>query len=305
MPGAEDKSIVETLAESSLFGGLAPEVREAIAAAAQEVVLPAGTIIGRAGDRGKACGLVVSGKVQLFRTDNRGAEVEIIRLGPRESFGEVCLLSDEPIVASVRTLEDTRLIFFPREAFAEVIKQYPEVTGAVGQGVSRWMHRISSGIEKRISRQMGAPRLHWFHFVPLMFLSLVCAVAYNLSNPKGLPLLPNRITLEAGSLISAADAYQKFRRGGVLFIDALPSELHDEGHIPNAVNLPLAMFDFMYDMRLGKTDKSQEVIVYGRTISKHYDEEVAQKLLARGFENVKIIEGGLKDWEKNQYPVVS
>ena len=305
MPGAINKSIAEALAESSLFGSLPTEVREAIAATAQEVTLPAGTVFGRAGDRGKSCGLVVSGKVQLFRTGQGGTEIEIVRLGPGESFGEVCLLSDEPIPASVKTIEDTRLIFFPREPLAEVIRRYPEVAAAIGKGVSRWMHRISSGIESRVSRQLAPPGLKWFDFVPIMVLSLLCTVAFNLSNPKGLPFLPKRFVSEAGFLISATAAYQKFNQGGVLFIDALPAELHEEGHIPNAINLPLAIFDFIYDMKLGKLDKNQEVIVYGRTISKYYDEEVAEKLLARGFENVKILDGGLADWKKNKYPVAS
>jgi rhodanese-related sulfurtransferase len=305
MPGTINKSIAEALAESNLFGSLPTEVRKDIAATAQEMTLPAGTVFGRAGDRGTSCGLVVSGKVHLFRTGKGGTEIEIVRLGPGESFGEVCLLSDEPIPASVRTIEDTRLIFFPRESFTEVIQKYPEVAAGVGKGVSRWMHRISSGIESRVSRQLAPSGLKWFDFVPIVVLSLLCTVAYNLSNPKGLPFLPKRIATEAGSFISATAAYQKFKQGGILFIDALPAELHEEGHIPSAVNLPLAIFDFMYDMKLDKLDKNQEVIVYGRTISKYYDEEVAEKLLVRGFENVKILDGGLADWKKNKYPVTS
>ena len=66
----------------------------------------------------------------------------------------------------------------------------------------------------------------------------------------------------------------------------------------DAVNLPLAIFDFMYDMKLGKTDKAKAIVVYGRTISRHYDEEVATKLVARGFKNVSILNGGLADWKE-------
>lgn len=72
-----------------------------------------------------------------------------------------------------------------------------------------------------------------------------------------------------------------------------------------ALNLPLAIFDFMYDMKLGKTDKTKEIVVYGRTISKQYDEEVAFKLVTRGFKNVRILKDGLSDWKKNHYPVAS
>ena len=86
-------------------------------------------------------------------------------------------------------------------------------------------------------------------------------------------------------------------------IDATPSPFFEQEHIKNALNLPLSTFDFMYDLRLEKTDKSKEIIVYGRTISEHYDEKVAEKLVIRGFKNVKILKDGLSAWKKNNYPV--
>jgi len=43
--------------------------------------------------------------------------------------------------------------------------------------------------------------------------------------------------------------------------------------------------------------------VYGATISKPYDLEVANKLLLRGYKNVRILEGGLAAWEARGYPV--
>ena len=83
----------------------------------------------------------------------------------------------------------------------------------------------------------------------------------------------------------------------------MPANFYEQEHAAGAESLPLAIFDFMYDMSLGQVDKSKEIIVYGRTISKHYDEEVAVKLVARGHKNVTILKGGLRDWKKNGYPV--
>ena len=59
----------------------------------------------------------------------------------------------------------------------------------------------------------------------------------------------------------------------------------------------------MYDLNLGQVDKTKGIIVYGRTISKLYDEEVAKKLVARGHRDVKIMTEGLNAWKKNGYPV--
>jgi rhodanese-related sulfurtransferase len=44
--------------------------------------------------------------------------------------------------------------------------------------------------------------------------------------------------------------------------------------------------------------------VYGGTISKPYDLEVANKLILRGYKKVRILEGGLTAWEGRGYPVV-
>jgi CRP-like cAMP-binding protein/rhodanese-related sulfurtransferase len=303
--GMGKNEIVEALTKSSLFGSLPPEALEDIAAIAREVTLPADTVLGRAGDTGKACCIVVSGKVKLFRTGKGGVEIEIIRLGPGESFGEVFLLSHETIPASVKTVEEARLIVIPGEPFAPIMKKYPEVSAAVGKGVSRWLHRVSSGIESRANRLLEASRLKWLDFVPIIGLSLLCAIAFNFSNPKGIPLIPKSFSSEDVAFISSSAAYQKYQRGEILIVDAMPSTFYEEEHIDKAVSLPLAIFDFMYDLKLGKINKDKEIIVYGRTISKHYDEEVAAKLVVRGFNNVKILKGGLAAWKKNHYPVVS
>ena len=50
-------------------------------------------------------------------------------------------------------------------------------------------------------------------------------------------------------------------------------------------------------------DKDRKIVVYGGTISKHYDLELAEKLLLRGYQKVRILEGGLEAWEEKGYPV--
>ena len=56
-------------------------------------------------------------------------------------------------------------------------------------------------------------------------------------------------------------------------------------------------------MTLADADKEIEIIVYGRSISRHYDEEVANKLSIRSHKNVKILKGGLSAWKKSGCPV--
>ena len=65
----------------------------------------------------------------------------------------------------------------------------------------------------------------------------------------------------------------------------------------------MQLFEFVYMMTLAKEEKGKKIIVYEETISKLYDLEVAQKLLLRGHEQVRTLNGGLKAWEEKGYPV--
>jgi 3-mercaptopyruvate sulfurtransferase SseA len=56
-------------------------------------------------------------------------------------------------------------------------------------------------------------------------------------------------------------------------------------------------------MELSEVNGEKEIILYGRTISRLYDEQVASKLILRGHKNTKVLEGGLSEWKKAGYPV--
>ena len=297
------EEIRAALGKSELFGQLSAEALEALTSIAQTGTVPPDTILGLEGETDKPCCLIVAGKVKIFKKAKSGAEIEIIRLGPGKSFGEVSLLSDEPIPASVKTLEATRLILFSKNSIGPIIEKYPEVRAAVGKGVSLWFHRASSRFEEERELRRETHRLRWMDFVPIIGLSLVCALVFNMSNPKGIAVLPKKFSNESILFIGPEKAYEKSNRGEALIVDAMPTNFFEEGHIRGAMNLPLAIFDFMYDMKLGKRDKSKELVIYGRTISRHYDEAVAEKLVARGFENVMILKDGIQGWKNRRYPV--
>jgi rhodanese-related sulfurtransferase len=299
----EKTEIRETLANSTLFGGLSPEALEAVAGIARAITIPQDTIVGKMGDKGKICCIIVSGRVKLTRPGKGGIEYALGELGPGESFGEFNLLSHEPFPATVKTVEETRLVIISRDQFEPIMKKYPEVTAAVGKGFSLWLHRAGSIIESQTKQQLEPPRFRWIDLIPIVVISVLLGVAFNASNPKGIPIFQKDFADAAVSFIDPSEIYEKYQKRELLIVDARPSIFYEQDHIRKALNLPLSTFDFMYDLRLAKTDKSKEIIVYGRTISEHYDEKVAEKLVIRGFKNVKIMKGGLSAWKEKNYPV--
>jgi 3-mercaptopyruvate sulfurtransferase SseA len=56
-------------------------------------------------------------------------------------------------------------------------------------------------------------------------------------------------------------------------------------------------------MKLGNLDPETPVIVYGRSISRLYDEELAFRLKQRDHDHVRVLSGGLRAWEAQGYPV--
>ena len=104
-------------------------------------------------------------------------------------------------------------------------------------------------------------------------------------------------------MIDPDSAKPKFDDKSVLFVDARPSAYFQRDHIPGAVSLPNTLFDFVYMMKLARTDPQKEIIVYGRDISKHHDEETAFALRARGHRNIRIMPGSLSAWEERGYPL--
>jgi rhodanese-related sulfurtransferase len=83
----------------------------------------------------------------------------------------------------------------------------------------------------------------------------------------------------------------------------MPNYFYDKEHITGSVNIPLALFDIMYMMAMSEEDKDREIIVYGRTVSKLYDEEVAGKLNLHGHKNVRLLKSSLATLRKNGFPV--
>jgi 3-mercaptopyruvate sulfurtransferase SseA len=52
-------------------------------------------------------------------------------------------------------------------------------------------------------------------------------------------------------------------------------------------------------MRFSQIDPQQPMVVYGRNISRHYDEEIAYQLKQRGHSTIYVLTGGLSAWQAN------
>jgi CRP-like cAMP-binding protein len=109
-----------------LFAHLEPDALEQLAAAANEVEVPAGRPLTQPGDPGSGMFFVVEGTVVV---DARESARE---LGPGEFFGELALLTEGGTrTARVRAKTDTRCIAFDRSGFENLVREHPDIAATL------------------------------------------------------------------------------------------------------------------------------------------------------------------------------
>jgi len=290
------------LSTSPIFDNIPQEKLVEILRIAQNKVVPAHTIIFQQGDVGDSFYIINSGKVRVYRKSKEGIVTDLVQLGPGESFGELALITGEPRMGYVESLEETDLTVIPKDQFDKILKDYPHISSTLVKQMSSWLVQSNYKLETETERQQ-LPGISWFDFLIIFGLSLFFSIVFNLSNPHGIRLIPKSLSAEPVLTEMPSVAIEKYHEGNTLFIDAMPSNFFKQQHIKGAMNLPLALFEIMYMMELSGVDKEKEIIVYGRTISRLYDEDVAGKLILSGHKNTKILKGGLSQWKKKGYPV--
>ncbi len=291
----------KTFLKTSVLGGLPSEELDELALTAQSRVAGPNEIIFKEGDLPDAFYIIGSGRVRIFvRHKNRIERVFSVR-GPGEHFGEVALMTGETRSANVESLDETHLVVFPREQFDRLLRNHPDLLRHFMREMRGWLLKDEEIIEEEAYAVIKSSRMSWFDFVLVLGISILLAITFNVSNPEGIPLVPEHP--DPVPTISAAAAMEVYQHGHALIVDAMPGNFYQQRHVKGAVNIPMALFDIMYLVSFPEEDKSKEIVVYGNTISRPYDLEIAGKLMLRGYSNVKVLDGGLQAWQDKGYPV--
>jgi CRP-like cAMP-binding protein/rhodanese-related sulfurtransferase len=304
---------VRRLSNTDVFGSISEAQLIEIARVVRDEVVPAKTVIFRKGDPGDSFYIVHSGEIRVFLTGDDGMETDLNRLGPGDSFGEIALLTEEPRSTDIETSEETHLFVLTKEEFDRVLKEHPDVFKNFIKHVSGMLRRDDRRLQQDTEREYRTTRLSFFDFLFIGFVILLFATIYNLSNPKKINVIPEFFDPEEVPKVELIEAKKEYDKGETIFIDARPSNFFNQKHIKGAINLPLRLFELIYMMDLSEEDKEKDIIIYGRSISALYDEEVARKLILRKHKNVKILKptlpymplfwSGFSQWEKQGYPV--
>lgn len=83
----------------------------------------AGEQVIKKGDPGKNLFIIVSGRVEILNDDG----LQIAKLGSGEVFGEMSILSGDPVIATVQVLEPTRVLYLDGDHFRKILNEFPSL----------------------------------------------------------------------------------------------------------------------------------------------------------------------------------
>ncbi|HBF43634.1 MAG TPA: transcriptional regulator [Desulfobacteraceae bacterium] len=86
-----------------------------------------GEIIFSDGDEGDGFFVVVEGLVKIFKASPQGKEQILHIYGPGEPFGQVAVYAGRSYPASAQAIAKSRVLFFPRAAFVDLITRIPSL----------------------------------------------------------------------------------------------------------------------------------------------------------------------------------
>ena len=140
----ETKKII---AESILFAGLPEEELEKIADITISKTFGRGESIFFEGDEGNGFYMVAEGRVKILKMSLDGKEQILHIFGPGEPFGEVPVFHGQPFPANALSLVKSKLLFFPRREFVELVTKNPSLALNLLAMLSLRLRRFAKQIE--------------------------------------------------------------------------------------------------------------------------------------------------------------
>jgi CRP-like cAMP-binding protein len=122
---------LERIASVPLFARCSKRELGQIAALADEVELPAGTVAAREGAHGQEFFILVNGAVEVSRRRK-----VVATLGPGDFFGEIALLHNAPRNATVKATTPVTALVVSHKDFASLLATAPQIQAKVMQALA-------------------------------------------------------------------------------------------------------------------------------------------------------------------------
>ncbi|TFH06101.1 MAG: cyclic nucleotide-binding domain-containing protein [Spirochaetales bacterium] len=123
----QHQEIVDALKAVSLFSALSPRFLNGIAKSCTERDFETDAALIRQGNAGIGVFVIVSGKVKIVKTNDKGERLELATHGAGEVIGEMSVLDGALRTADVIALEPTKCLVLSAWDFKSFMESHPEV----------------------------------------------------------------------------------------------------------------------------------------------------------------------------------
>lgn len=144
------------LSQSVLFSGLPEEDISALTDIAVEKPVAAGELIFSEGDPGDGFYVTIEGLIKIYKLSTEGKEQILHMFGPGEPFGEVPVFSGQAFPATAEGVKKSRILFFPRRAFRDLITQKPSVAMNMLAVLSQRLRHFTVQVENLSLKEVPA-----------------------------------------------------------------------------------------------------------------------------------------------------
>jgi CRP-like cAMP-binding protein len=140
---ADKGNLRALLSGLTLFDGVPSNALEKVAADSRVRKFRRGQIVFNAGDPGDSLVVVVSGRITVKVRSADGGELMLAIVGTGGVLGELGVIDGGPRSADAETLDETELLFVPRQALVDLQREFPQVTASMLAVVASGFRRLT------------------------------------------------------------------------------------------------------------------------------------------------------------------
>lgn len=107
------------------------------------VTLERGEVLFRQGEHADSAYVLVSGRIEVSITDDKGMSRVVGQIAKGDIAGEIALITEQDRTATLTALRDCELFRLPRELFTQVSERYPQIMLSIYQTI---FDRFSSNV---------------------------------------------------------------------------------------------------------------------------------------------------------------
>jgi len=149
-------SDLEIIGSALIFQGLPGQQIEQVKDVAVSRNYARGELVFMEQDKGNGFYLVAEGMVKVFKVSPSGKEQILHVFGPGEPFGEVPVFSGKRFPANAETIRKSRLLFFPRTAFLDLITAHPSLALNMLAVLSMRLRQFTNQVENLSLKEVPA-----------------------------------------------------------------------------------------------------------------------------------------------------